>query len=341
MTPLRNAWYVAMWAQDLPRKELVHRRILDEPILLFRDTDGSAVALADRCPHRFAPLHMGALLPDGRVRCGYHGLEFNSQGQCVRNPHGGQRIPPALAVREYPVEERHTLLWIWMGDRTPDPALIPDFSLLDATPADRISKRDWIMMEASWELITDNLLDLSHISYLHVGILGNEDTVPAEIKVEEKDDTLYVSRWMPGVRPPSLFDMMFRRDGKSVDLWTTMRWDAPGCMLNDAGVTASGTPRSEGTGIHGTHFLTPSTATSTYYHFAAARQNPLPGTDTPEVLSELSRLRRIAFKEQDEPMICAQQQAVNELGDSAAPVLLSIDAGPVRYRRVLERLLNA
>jgi len=336
---LRNAWYVAMWSEQLETRVMTTRRILDEPILLFRDETGAVHALTDRCPHRFAPLHRGRLLDGGRVQCGYHGLVFDGGGRCVHNPHGDGRIPPAAKVRAYPLVERHSIVWIWMGEPdAADVATIPDFRFLDVDAGYRVSKRDCIEMDASDTLIADNLLDLSHISFLHDGILGNEDTIPAAIEVREDGDTLYVSRRSHDVRVPGLFDMLFRRDGGRVDLWTTMRWNAPGCMVNDAGVTSVGGRHEDGTGIFGAHFLTPSTPTRTYYHFAAARQNPLPGTDAPEVVAELSRLRRMAFEEQDEPMIREQQEVVTSLGPGYKPMLLAIDAGPVRYKRILERL---
>jgi len=119
-----------------------------------------------------------------------------------------------------------------------------------------------------------------------------------------------------------------------------MRWDAPSCMLNDAGARPVGGSKAEGTGIFGAHLLTPETETSTHYHFAAARQHPLPFP--PEIADDIQRqlgeLRRYAFQEQDEPMIHMQQQALMRTGglQSRKPVLLSIDAGPVRCRRLLD-----
>jgi hypothetical protein len=112
-------------------------------------------------------------------------------------------------------------------------------------------------------------------------------------------------------------------------------------MLNDAGVTDPGAPRAKGTGIFGTHFLTPETDRTTLYHFCAARQNPLPfpAERVEEIRQKLTELRRFAFEEQDAPMIRAQQQALEAGGSALKPVLLSIDAGAVRYKQVLNRLI--
>src|SRR5689334_18275971 len=114
MQYLRNAWYVAMWGETLA-DTLVPRTILNEPVVFYRTADGRPVALTDRCPHRFPPLHRGRRIGADRIRCGYHGLEFDRSGACVRNPHGDGRLPPAK-VRVYPVVEKHSILWIWMGD---------------------------------------------------------------------------------------------------------------------------------------------------------------------------------------------------------------------------------
>ncbi len=343
MAWLRNCWYVAMWAQDLKAGALESRTIIGENIVLYRCADGSIAALQNRCPHRFAPLHMGKLGADGcTLRCGYHGLEFGPDGQCVGNPHGEGRIPPALAVKSYAAVEKHSLVWVWMGDRTPNEAAIPDYSLLDAADQSTTSARDCLQMDVDYRLIVDNLLDLSHVSFLHDGILGNEETIRADIQAEERDDTVTVSRYMPDVPPPELFDMLFRRDGRRVDLWASMRWNAPACLLNDAGVKAVGDERRNGTGIFGIHILTPQTERSTLYHFAAVRQNPIafPPDEAQGIARRLTELRRYAFAEQDEPMIRAQQAVIDGAVGPLEPVLLPIDVGPVRYKRILERLIQ-
>lgn len=337
---LRNTWYVALWAQDLAPSAIVGRIFLDEPIVLFRQADGTIGALEDMCPHRFAPLRLGKLTRGHAIQCGYHGLEFDHSGACILNPHGNGHIPPALRVRSYPVAEKHTLIWIWMGDRAADPATIPDFSFLDGN--DQVSRRDWLLMNANYELIIDNLLDLSHTAFLHDGILGNEETIKAEAEFRETENSLFVGRAMSNVKIPGFFDLMFRRDGRRVDSWADMNWHQPGCMINSTGVTLPGASRSEGTGIYGLHFLTPETATSTYYHFAGVRWNPVKWGEPidREIMEQIAAVRRHAFEFQDKIVIEAQQQAMTRGKNRALrPVLLDTDRGPVRYRRILERLI--
>jgi phenylpropionate dioxygenase-like ring-hydroxylating dioxygenase large terminal subunit len=111
---LRNCWYVASWSSELVSAPL-GRRILNEPIVMYRLSSGEPVALSGRCPHRFAPLHLGKVIED-KIQCPYHGLRFSSAGACVFNPQGNGATPKAVHLRAYPLIERYNALWIWMGD---------------------------------------------------------------------------------------------------------------------------------------------------------------------------------------------------------------------------------
>ena len=270
---LRNVWYPIMWSSDLAADALVDRVALDEPIVFFRRDDGTPAAISDVCSHRFAPLHLGKRCEGDRVRCGYHGLEFDASGACVRNPYGEGRIPANASLRAYPLIERHKIIWLWMGSRTPDPDLIPDFSIFDDPAPGTLTKFDAITMAANYELIVDNLMDLSHTAFLHDGLLGNGTMTQGTIDVRQENDTVYVSRYNRDVPAVKVYDLLFRQDGKPFDFWDTMRWDAPGCFLLDTGVHAPGESKERGTGIYAVHLLTPQTATSTNYLFSAVRQN--------------------------------------------------------------------
>jgi phenylpropionate dioxygenase-like ring-hydroxylating dioxygenase large terminal subunit len=334
---LRNAWYVAAWPDEVKRGELFHRMILDEPIVFYRQEDGTPIALHDRCPHRFIPLHRGKLHGDV-LECAYHGLCFDGSGKCVKNPHGDGKIPAAAKVRSYPVVEKHTILWIWMGDAPADESRIPDYSMLDPSGGYRTS-RGATVIKAHYELIGENLLDLSHVALLHEGLLGSREMLDGQFELKQEGDTLHSNRWSPNVPVPGVFDMLFRRDGKPVDMWMNMRWTPPGSFLLDVGVQAPGTSRDEGAWYYGIHLLTPESPRSTHYHFAAARP-PGPELD-PEINAKLAAMRRIAFEEQDKPLIEVQQEWMRGAEFwSLKPVLLSVDAAPVRMRRILEKLIK-
>ncbi len=302
MTYLRNCWYAAMWSEALPKGALTASTLLDENLVFFRDAAGLAVAMEDMCPHRLAPLRLGKLLPDGRIQCGYHGLEFSADGECVRNPHGNGHIPKNCRVKTYRVQEKHSLVWIWMGNAAPDESLIPDFSYLDAGSGYDVGRRDTITMEANYRGIVDNLMDLSHASFLHEGVLGNAGTIQAEIQVTQEGQSVTVQRDMFNVTPPLVRDLLFRRDGAPVNMWAMIRWSPPGAVLNDVGTYALDADRKDFSGQLGCHILTPQTASTTLYHTAAARQGPVAAV--PEEGDEafkirIAELRRFAFQQQE------------------------------------------
>jgi len=339
---LQNAWYAAFWSIDLPAGVVKARTVLSRPLAFFRDNDGRPRAIADRCSHRLAPLSMGHLLPNGHLQCCYHGLEFDADGSCIVNPHTpGTRPNPRLNIPAYPVIEMHGMVWVWPGPRSPDYSAVPDFACLGDTPELHMSKRDYMRIQADTLLVVDNLMDLSHVSFLHEGILGNSKRPDADIKVEQRDGSIYVVRSQAASSMPGIFDGFWPDAPEKVDRWTTIRWSAPSNLLNESGACPPGRGRDEGTGFFGAHILTPETEQSTHYFFAAARWNV---RDTDEAVSRniqerLTELRRFAFEKQDAPVIEAQQLRMNH-PDAPEPVLLNVDAGPAQYRRALNLLLR-
>jgi vanillate O-demethylase monooxygenase subunit len=285
---------------------------------------------------------MGKLLPGDRVQCPYHGLEFAADGKCVHNPHGTGAIPKAAHLRAYPVVERHKMIWIWMGTKPPTPDTIPDYSCLDKAPAEHITDPGYLRMDASLELIVNNLLDLTHTTYLHAGILGNDETVHAKITVESDENSVTVSRPIRNVTAPGLFLKMQNWPEKVGDHWQTIRWMPPSVLILTVGMSPAGKPIEAGTGIYALHLLAPETDTSTHYYFSAVRWNVMTDASVNEEIRQfIGKTRQFAFAEQDGPMIEAQQARMNLLGEAAEhPVLLNIDAGPVQYGRILDRLLR-
>jgi phenylpropionate dioxygenase-like ring-hydroxylating dioxygenase large terminal subunit len=340
---VRNAWYVAAWSDDLADGQLLGRTILKEPVVLYRKSDGNVAALQDRCPHRFAPLHMGKIVNGDCVQCPYHGLEFDSSGACVLNPHGTKNIPPRARVRSYPVTEKHKAIWIWMGEKAPDLTKVPDFSVLDNVPEMHATKRDRITIRANYELIIDNLLDLSHTSYLHDGILGNSDTVESAITVELDGDDVVVGRHASNAIAPGLFAILMPASPERVDKFTRMRWMAPSNLRLVTGICTPGAVPESGTGYHAIHMLTPETDKTTHYFFTAVRFNVLTSDDktNAQIQDKISTTRRFAFEEQDAPVIEAQQEMIDNALTSVDPVILAIDVGPVRYKQVLQKLIHA
>ena len=336
---LENAWYAAAWSDEVGQA-LFERSIIGRSILFYRDADDVAVALDNACPHRSAPLHLGKLHGDV-VECAYHGLKFGPHGDCVHNPHGNQKIPPRMKTHSYPLEDRHAMLWIWMGDPAyADAAAIPDFS---CHTDDRFpTVKGVIEMHGYYELISDNLMDLTHVEFTHAGILGSDAIKRGKHEVQQAGTTVWSNRWCPDGLAPPAWDALFGNYGKAVDHWLYMRWDAPAHMLLDVGITPTGRPREEGIWIYGTDILTPRDAGSTYYFWGVSASN---GHDGPHVLEAWEGAIDAAFSGQDKPIIEAQQAMIRQRGgndiEDVENVLLPSDSGPLRCRRVLHEMIEA
>ncbi|SNT34653.1 vanillate O-demethylase monooxygenase subunit [Noviherbaspirillum humi] len=336
MTYLRNVWYVAAWDKEVGADTLLNRTLLDEPVLLFRDDAGTVQALSNRCPHRFAPLHMGRKV-EGGVQCPYHGLQFNGQGQCIHNPQGN--IPKAAVVKSYPVVEKHSLIWLWMGDAArADAALIPDFSCMDPERS-YVAKR-YLHVKANYVLETDNIMDLSHIQFLHPGTLGSGAVADAITSVEQKGNTVYSNRQTVGdILPEFLYKQRRLPVGLPVDRWIDVRWDAPASMLLKAGSVATGRPRSEGVENDVVHLFTPETEKTSHYWFSVCNPVSMGEEGAQRAEEFVSGLQR-PFTHEDLPMLEAQQAMIGDADFwSLKPVLLAGDAGAVRARRVLDKLI--
>lgn len=331
---LRTCWVMAGWADEIGEAGLV-RQILGRPTFIYRLEDGSLAALLDRCPHRFAPLSKG--MRDGdRVICGYHGLTFDSSGQCVHNPFA-ERIPAGACVPSFAVVERDGIVWLWAGAASDaDPVLIPDFSFVPDTAHSR-TVRGYTLMQANYEYGTDNLLDLSHIEFVHKGTFAGQGVIFAgEHSVTLDGDTLNSNWWMPGIAPPSVARDAFPPDAK-VDHWLDMRWNAPASMRLHVGVTPHGAGRDAGFQVPQAHILTPADDHTTHYFWSSTRYDAL---DSAEVDGTLLALFGEAFDLEDKPMIEAAYANVRGKDFWAEkPLSLGIDQGGTRARRLLESMI--
>ena len=258
---LRNCWYMAGWSEELGDEGLA-RRIADRPVFLWRLQDVSVAAVLDRCPHRFAPLSRGTRDGDTLV-CGYHGLSFSPAGRCVRNPFS-DRIPAGTDIPTFAVCERDGILWLWGGEAAEaDQDLIPDFSFLPDTPHSR-TIRGYTLMQANYEYGTDNLLDLSHIEFVHRGTFAGQGVIFAgKHSVGTEADTLHSDWFMPDIPPPSVAYGRFAPEDR-VDHWLEMRWNAPASMRLHIGVCPHGQDRATGFEVPQAHVLTPANEHETH-----------------------------------------------------------------------------
>lgn len=340
MSFLRNIWYVAAWARELEAGVLLRRRLLGEFYVLFRDADGTARALVDRCPHRFAPLSMGRLVGDGSViQCPYHGLCFDSRGQCVTNPHGDNRIPRRAVVATLPLVEKFSAIWAWMGDPDQaDAALIPELSFMD--PETHAVACDMINIDAHYELCTDNILDLSHIEYVHP-LFSSPAVSQGKYECVLEDDAVWSKRYIASDDlPPFLLDAFGLAEGQKADRWMDARWSAPAVMALWTGAVESGKPPEDGREVVGAHIFTPESENRTHYFFATSFPRAL-GPQAEEMAREsLSAATgpEGVFTSEDKPIIEGQAHNMhNEEFWSWKPIVLSIDAAAVHARRILAK----
>ena len=179
------------------------RTFLNEEVVMFRDADGNACALEDRCCHRATPLRLGEVVEEG-LQCGYHGLVFDGKGACVKVP-GQDVIPPKACVRSYPILERQEIVWIWMGDPPWRCILHVDFPWND-------DQKNWphihdmFEIECNYMLLVDNLMDLTHIPYIHRNTIGGGDQsgqVNATMDVTKTDTGVFAfAGWTASSRRP-------------------------------------------------------------------------------------------------------------------------------------------
>lgn len=336
MDLIKNAWYVAALSGVVTTQTPVKRVMLGEPVVLYRTESGAATALSDLCPHRFAPLHKGKVKGDC-IECPYHGLHFEPSGACAFNPHGDHKIPGAAKVRSYPVLERDGIVWAWTGD----PALADPANVLDLTAFFEHGRMPVVagdfVVNAHFELVIDNLMDLSHAPFLHPTTLADPDSVKTlRVEMKHEGDAVWAYHYAPK-SPVSAQFAPFRPSADPLcDVHAHMQWLAPANLLFDVGVTDIDRPDAEGQYMHGAHLLTPIDMNHTRYTWLAGRNFAL-GID--EVSKAIAAQVDFAFRTEDEPMINAV--AVN-MGTSdlfsLKPVLLPGDAAAVRVRRVLGQL---
>ena len=335
---LQDAWYAGALSTEVPEEGLFARTLLDTPIVFYRKQDGTPVALNDRCPHRFAPLHLGKRIGD-EIACLYHALRFDCNGHCTYNPHGAGHIPKAARVRAYPVIERHGFVWIWMGDQPADLSKLPDFGELDAGPPKGVAYT-YMHMKANYELIIDNVMDLSHIDHVHSEIITTRGQLsPLTPRVDESPDAV-TARWEWKQTPAMLIFADFLPAPKAeARMFFNIKWTPPASIQLWVGATQNdgALDLSNCVGQYDLHTTTPESASTSHYWFATRRNHLVDDGDFNE---KKIRAMHTAFETEDGPVIEAVQ---TRMGDAdffeLSPVLMSNDIAPVKVRKLLKRLI--
>lgn len=334
-TFVRNQWYVAAYGHEIGR-ELLGRTILSEPIVFYRVESGEVVALADRCVHRRFPLSESRLDGDTIV-CGYHGFTYDQGGTCVFVP-GQKRIPRTARVRAYDVVEQDTFVWVWIGDGSSvgTPPRAPWLADPEYTTVCGMEP-----LAARYELLVDNLLDLSHETYLHGGYIGTPEVAetPITTEVDEDAGVIYVSRRMADAACPPFYAKSTGIEGR-ITRWQDIEYRPPCLYLLHSRIAPAGVlPREDGTDPDAFHVevvyaITPETAHSTHDFWAVARDFALEDQGVSDFLAENNRT--VVLQDVDalnvlEQVIAAEPPGYQELS-------INIDTGGLAARRILKRM---
>jgi phenylpropionate dioxygenase-like ring-hydroxylating dioxygenase large terminal subunit len=337
---VRDQWYVAAYADEVG-DGILARTVLGEALVLYRTADGTPVALADRCVHRRFPLSLSQRDGD-RIVCGYHGFTYDSSGTCVAVP-GQTRIPRTARVPAYPVVELDSLVWVWIGDaEKADATTIPRAPWLSSPGW--VTVRGMEPLAARYELLVDNLLDLSHETYLHGGYIGTPEVAqtPITTEVDDAAGVVYVSRRMKDVECPPFYARSTGIDGR-IDRWQDIEYHPPCLYLLHARIAPTGVePAPDGTDPGAFHAeivyaITPETETTTHDFWMVARDFALDDESVSEYLAESNRtvvLQDVTALDALEKVIATEPQGYQELS-------INIDTGGLAARRLLARLRDA
>lgn len=330
---LADQWYVAGWDAEIDSAPLA-RTICGVPMMFYRKLDRAVVAMRDACPHRLLPLSMGLREGDG-IRCKYHGLRLGADGKAEEMPIRTDVVNPRICAETFITHERHRFVWVWIGDATKaDPALIPD--LWPCSAPGWTFDGGYYAIACDYRLMIDNLMDLTHETYVHAGSIGQPEIMEAPIETVVEDGVVMVRRWMPGVDAPPFWRDALRQDGP-VDRWQICQFLLPAAVMIDVGVAPVGAGASltdHDQGVRGivVDFMTPESETSHHYFWGMARNFDI---DDAGFTARFKRQQGGVFAE-DRAILEAQQAAILANPDLKLQAY-RIDEGGVRARQLIAR----
>ena len=228
---LSDSWYLGCTSKELKPGGLLHRIMLDQPIVIGRTEQGEAFALRDICPHRLVPLSAGKMLDtDGEptVECPYHGWRFGTDGVCRHMPSVLEEQPyeaSRFKVRRYPVHEKNGMIFVFIAH---DPKVSgepdvppPDFGPLPAKPKFVIHD----MFNAHMDDAVVGLMDPAHVPFVHNQWWWRPPS--AGLKLKEKPFVPKTRGWAIDRHAPSSNSKLYRWIfGGKVE--TEIRFQLPG-----------------------------------------------------------------------------------------------------------------
>ncbi len=337
MDYVKNAWYVAGWSSEFG-SELGSVTILEENIVMFRNSKGIVVAMEDRCPHRLLPLSKGKRIGD-TIQCGYHGMTFDCEGKCVRIP-GQENVPQSAFVETYPVCERHKIVWVWMGDaalaNSDDVFDMPEFS----DPKWHAHQGEALHLKSHYLNVAENLVDPAHVSFVHPTTLGNASSENVPVHVSTNGEAIVAWRWIRDAPPIGFFQNFGGFDG-NVDRWHYYYLHLPCTAVIDFGsvdakLKLPEDERDKGVRIFALHFMTPVGPDFTIDRWMHLRNTAVGDEAASE---QMDAMFKVAFAE-DKEILEAIQREENR-PQKRRPIRIAIDKGPNVYRKRIRDLIEA
>lgn len=331
---VRNAWYVAAFTHEIGRT-LLPRTILKQPVVMYRKEDGTAVAVGGRCPHRHFPLGKSCLSGDTIV-CGYHGITFDADGQCVNIP-SQERAPKSYRIPTYPLVEHGIWAFIWMGEpERADPALLPDLEAIGFDIDGHAPEPFYVEhVNGRYQLLNDNLLDLTHLAFLHGSTIGSIENAAVPEELTRRPGLFSSRRYMKNADAPPIHEHLGLPD-KKIDRVSGMDFYLPGFHAGIEETRVPGDVPDRGGQIISSnrvfHAVTPATTTSCTYFFAA---------------NSIDRHNLQFMKDYLRPVIDEDKFATEEIermlaivGENPPELLLKSDRNAVEARRMLQKMMD-
>lgn len=324
-----NDWYVAAFAEEI-KPQLLARTLLGRRLVFFRTRQGHVVALDDRCPHRSMPLSAGTLEHDTIV-CGYHGFRFNTEGDCIEVP-SQANCPKNVGTRAYRTLERGAVVWIWMGDaEQADLSKLPPQDWMESTGWER--SQGYLALQANYVRLHENLLDLTHLSFLHAKSFGTPDYAKAAFDSEIGDGQFALLRNVVPTTLPPVWGIPTGLTGAG-QAARIVRSEFRSLGLHEVSVTFYDCHRPETDRpefrIRTAHMPTPETATTTHYFIVHGRDFALNNPDTTRFMHEQLF---VAFQEDVDGLAWQEQALANTPEADLYEFSVAADAPAVAMRR--------
>jgi vanillate O-demethylase monooxygenase subunit len=329
----RNGWYVAAFIEEIG-EALLSRWILNQPVVLYRKADGTAVAVEGRCPHRHFPLGESKRVGDA-IQCAYHGITFDAAGKCTFVP-SQTVIPGVYTIRAYSLVERGLWAWIWMGDQDKaDEALLPTLDEIGYGLPGQIPQAFYYRhVNGRYQLLNDNLLDLTHLGYLHGTSIGTQaDAETPEVRdIDER--RLSSRRFMNDTHLPPSYRALLDYQGP-VDRVSGMDFYFPSFHAGIAELRiAAGQPRG-GEVLSANrvwHAVTPATRTSANYFFGMSSHS----------VEALASARENLVAVIDEDVFATEQieKIITTIDKVPPELMLKSDQTAVQGRRILQAMMD-